>query len=95
MQVLNEFAAVATTKLGLKRREVREVLDSVRALCTVQPLTAETHNRAVAIAERYRLHICDALILASALLAGCERVYTEDLQAGQRIEKRLQIVTPF
>ena len=35
VQVLNEFASVATRKLGMTLIEVREVLATVRALCTV------------------------------------------------------------
>ncbi len=95
VQVLNEFAAVATAKLGLTWPEVRDVLATVRRICAVEPLTAESHDRAVAIAERYRLHIYDALIIAAALVAGCDRLYSEDLQAGQRFEKRLRVVNPF
>ena len=95
VQVLNEFAAVATRKLGLTWAEVRDILHTVRKICTIEPLTTETHDRAVTIAERYRLHVYDAMILASALLAGCERLYSEDLQSGQTIDKRLRVVNPF
>lgn len=95
VQVLNEFAAVATRKLGFTWTEIREVLGTVRAICEVEPLTAETHDKGIAIAERYGLHIYDALIAAAALLAGCERLCSEDFQAGQRIEKRLRVVNPF
>lgn len=95
IQVLNEFAAVATRKLGLTWREVREVLDIVRQVCAVEPLTTATHDRAIGIAERYRLHFYDALIIASALLAGCQQLYSEDLQAGQRFERQLRVVNPF
>lgn len=95
VQVLNEFAAVATGKLRLDWAETLEILATVRALCVVEPLTVNAHDRAVAIAARYRLHIYDALIVAAALLAGCERLYSEDLQAGQRFDKRLRIVNPF
>ncbi len=37
----------------------------------------------------------DSLILASALEAGCQILYSEDLQDGQRIENQLMIVNPF
>lgn len=95
VQVLNEFAAVSARKIGLDWREIRDILATVREVCAVDPLTTETHDRAIRIAERYRLHLFDALILASALLAGCDRLYSEDLQAGQRIEKVLLVVNPF
>ena len=36
----------------------------------------------------------DSLIVASALEAGCVRLYSEDMQHGQRVEQ-LTIVNPF
>jgi predicted nucleic acid-binding protein len=94
-QVLNEFAPVAMRKLALSVTEVREVLGTVRALCDVEPITADTHDRALHIIERYRYSFYDSLLVASALLAGCPRLYSEDLQHGQVIERRLRIVNPF
>jgi predicted nucleic acid-binding protein len=44
--------------------------------------------------ERYRYSFYDSLIIAAALSSGCDRLYTEDLQHGQRIEG-LSIVNPF
>jgi predicted nucleic acid-binding protein len=37
----------------------------------------------------------DSLIVVSALSAGCETLYTEDLQHGQVIQERLGIINPF
>ena len=42
----------------------------------------------------HRLSIWDALILRAALISGCRRLYTEDLQHGFRIET-LELVNPF
>jgi predicted nucleic acid-binding protein len=47
------------------------------------------------LAERYQYSYFDSLILASALEAGCQILYSEDLQDGQRIENQLMIVNPF
>jgi len=35
------------------------------------------------------------MIVASALIAGCTTLWSEDLQDGRRIEGRLRIVNPF
>jgi predicted nucleic acid-binding protein len=51
VQVLNEFAAVASRKLGLSYPEIREVLEPIRAVCTIEPLTLETHDIGLHIAE--------------------------------------------
>jgi predicted nucleic acid-binding protein len=74
--------------------EIREVLGTVGAVCRVEPLTRDTHERGLTLAERYGFTIYDGLILAAASLAGCAMLYTEDLQDGQAIEE-LTIRNPF
>jgi predicted nucleic acid-binding protein len=95
VQVLNEFVAVASRKLRMPLPEVREILDQIRAVCAVEPMTIETHKRALSIAERYGLSIYDALIVSAALLAGCTMLYSEDMQDGQIIDRQLTIRNPF
>src|SRR5213080_659979 len=67
VQVLDEFAAVASAKLGMSWGEIRDVLTPIRTICEVEPLTIETHDRGIEIAERYGLSFYDAMILASAV----------------------------
>ncbi len=95
VQVLNELATVASHKLGLTWPEVHEVLDTVRALCRVEPLTVATHERGLAICERYGFSVYDSMIVAAALLADCRVLWTEDLQGGQHIEDQLTVKNPF
>ena len=95
VQVLNEFASVAARKLGMHLAEIHDVLEPVRALCTVIPLTLETHDQALQLAERYGFSIYDALIVSAAKQANCDTLYTEDLQDGQVIEDFLTISNPF
>lgn len=95
VQVLNEFASIATRKLKLTHEEAREVLTPIRAVCRVNPLTEEIHDLGLQISERYKLSIYDALIIASALTAGCKTLFSEDMQDGLIIQNRLQIRNPF
>ena len=95
VQVLNEFAAVAIRKLKMPLPEVREVLDTIRAVCDVEPVTIETHDRALAIVERYGFSLYDSLLIAAALIADCKVLYSEDLQHGQLIDRQLRVVNPF
>ncbi len=95
VQVLNEFAAVASRKLRMSWPEIREVLDQIRAVSIVEPMTVETHERGLLIAERYGLFLYDALIVAAALLSGCSILYSEDMQHGQIIDGQLTICNPF
>ena len=95
VQVLNEFASVALGKFKMTHAEVRETLDTVRAMCKVEPLTMASHDLALQLAERYGYTIYDSTILASALKAKCVTVFSEDMQDGQIIEGCLFICNPF
>ena len=95
VQVLNEFASFASRKIGMLWPEIREVSETIRAVCRVEPLVLETHELGLALAERYGFSIYDGTILASAQLADCRVVFTEDLQHGQVIDERLKIINPF
>jgi predicted nucleic acid-binding protein len=95
VQVLNEIANVARRKMRMSWPETRGLLSSLRGLLTVHPVTIETHEMGLALAERYDFAIYDALIAASALLAECDRLWSEDMQDGMAIERRLRIVNPF
>lgn len=94
VQVLNEFASVATRKLGMRISEAAEALRAVRALCKVVPLAAETHDLGMQIAERHGLSIYDAMIAAAARLAGCKVILSQDMQDGLRLEG-MRIRDPF
>jgi predicted nucleic acid-binding protein len=94
VQVLNEFASVASRRLALSIPEIREILSAVRNTCAVEALSHETHDRALDLVERYQMSFYDGLIVAAALMAKCDTLYTEDMQDGQRIEA-LTIRNPF
>ncbi len=95
VQVLNEFASVASRKLKMSIAEIREVLATIRAVCAIVPISEETHDVGLQVAERYGLSVYDAMIVAAALLAGCKTVMSEDMQDGQILEGRLQVQNPF
>ncbi len=95
VQVLNEFAVVALRKLKMPLGEVREILDTIRAVCAVEPITVETHDRGLAVFERYRFSLYDSMLIAAALIAGAKTIYTEDLQHGQVIDNQLRLTNPF
>jgi predicted nucleic acid-binding protein len=94
VQVLNEFASVAIGKKAVNFAELREILSTIREICTVTVVDIETHERGLDIAERCHFSIYDSLIVAAALRAGCSTLYSEDLQHGQTIDQ-LTIRNPF
>lgn len=95
VQVLNEFASVASRKLKMPYDEIREILDTVRAICKVESVTLGIHDLALELAERYGYTVYDSVILAAALKTQCATVYSEDMQDGQIIEGQLVIRNPF
>ena len=95
VQVLNEIANVAFRKLGMSWTEINQFLAPLRSLCTVEPLTVETHDRGREVAERYGLSVYDSMIVAAALLTECTVLYSEDMQDGLVVDKQLRIANPF
>jgi predicted nucleic acid-binding protein len=75
--------------------ETHAFLEMLRGLLTVHPLTVETHETGLALAERYGLSTYDAMIAASALHARCDTLWSEDMQHGMALTEGLRIVNPF
>jgi predicted nucleic acid-binding protein len=95
VQVLNEFTAVSRRKQRKDWREIAEAISDV--LMTVDPplaLTLDLHAAARTLAEDHQLPFYDALIVASAIEAGCDTLFTEDLEHDRKFG-RLAIVNPF
>jgi predicted nucleic acid-binding protein len=95
VQVLNEFANVARRKMRISWNETHELLALLRGLLTVHILTLEIHETGLRLAERYGLSIYDAMIAASALDAGCDTLWSEDMQHGLTLHEGLRIANPF
>ncbi len=94
-QVINEFHNVARRKLGLdmatRHRVATDLLQSCRVIAIDQAVVAA----AMQIEARYQVSYWDSLILAAALAAGCDTLYSEDMQDGQVFEGRLTVKNPF
>ena len=93
LQVLQEFFAAATRKLGLsswdaKRRVIVYSRFDTVTLAPVDLLAAIDLHRL------HRISIWDSLIVRAALNANCTTLHTEDLSSGQVIES-LAISNPF
>ncbi|MGD9008481.1 MAG: PIN domain-containing protein [Desulfobacteraceae bacterium] len=95
VQVLNEIANVVWRKLSMSWEEIHEVLSLIRMVCPVEPLTVETHDKGLFLAERYGLSVYDAMIVAAALIGECDTLYSEDMQDGLLIDNQLRICNPF
>jgi predicted nucleic acid-binding protein len=95
VQVLNEVANVARRKMGMSWAETHNFLTTIRELLQIEPLTIATHDYGIDLAQQYGLSIYDGMIVAAALLAECQTLFSEDLQDGLLIRRRLRIANPF
>lgn len=94
VQVLNEVASVCLRKLKMPWEEVDALLLAVKAACDVQPLTVQSHEKAVELAKRFKLSLYDANIVANALISGAQLLLSEDMHSGLLIDG-LVIQNPF
>ena len=95
-QVAQEFLNLCQRKFTppMTYNEAQIFLEEILLpLCRVFP-SITLLGSALQVKDRYKFHFYDALIVAAALEAGCERLYSEDLQHGQAIGS-LRVENPF
>lgn len=81
-------------EVALDAQGTRAYLEAVLLPLMKVGASAALYERALDIQSRWRFGFYDSLIVASALVAGCDTLLTEDLQHGQVIET-LTISNPF
>lgn len=82
------------SKTPISFEDAQSYLEEVLTpLCEVFP-SAELYISALSIKQKTKYSFYDALIVAAALEANCQVLYSEDLQNGRNI-KNLKIVNPF
>jgi len=84
-QVLSELSATLLQKYRSKydAHAVMAILDSLRPISLIVPDAAMV-RRAVEAHGQYGIHFYDGMIVAAAERAGCERIWSEDLNAKQK-----------
>jgi predicted nucleic acid-binding protein len=84
-QVLAEFAATLLHKASppASPEAVEAVLDALSPIPVITP-DADVVRRAVEARRDYGVHFYDGMIVAAAERGGCNRVWSEDLNAGQK-----------
>lgn len=94
-QVIKETVSVLTPKQGANLVAAHEVAESLLELCEVAPVDESTIREAIRLVRRYKLSHWDSLIVVAALLAGCEKLYSQDMQHGQVFDNQLKVINPF
>lgn len=92
-QVLQEYCNVALKKLKLPASEVRVQLDFFEQFEIVQ-VTPAIIRSALDLQQTRSIAFYDAVVLASAHVAGCSVIWTEDLNAGE-VVNGVRIANPF
>ena len=84
-QTLAEFSATLLQRFSTSYSsdEVLALLDALSPIRLVVP-DAGIVRRAVEAHQIYGVHFYDGMIVAAAERGGCERIWSEDLNAGQK-----------
>jgi predicted nucleic acid-binding protein len=95
-QVVQEVLNTVTRKFEPRftREQAKNLLEEILVPLWLVSPSQSLYELGLDLQQRYRYSFYDSLILAAALSSGCDRLYTEDLQDGQRIQG-LTIVNPF
>lgn len=97
VQSFNEFANVARRRrLGWDQARITDALDALYVVCpTPQALTFDVHRHGLALVWRHGFALYDSMIVAAAIAAGCDTLWSEDMHHGLVVEGTLTIRNPF
>ena len=96
-QVLQEFANVARKKFAIRMAvaDCRAFIDAAMQPMNRVASSTELIHSALDLQDELRYSFYDSLVIAAALQAGVDTLYSEDLQHAQRVRGTLRIVNPF
>ncbi|MEO3403933.1 hypothetical protein AAFN85_08515 [Mucilaginibacter sp. CAU 1740] len=63
--------------------------------CELFSADLNVFGEALRLIKRYDFQMFDAVVVASALEADCNILYSEDMQHNLMIDKKLTIINPF
>lgn len=93
VQVLSEFASTLLHKMSATPDDVTAILDRLSPIKLVVS-DRELVRRAVEARGAYGIHFYDGMIVAAAERAGCQRIFSEDFNAGQEYFG-ITVMNPF
>jgi len=94
-QVISEFINVIRRLRNVPKRQLIVEAAALFRHCSIAPLKQSTLDLAKNLIDRYDFQIFDSIIVASALEADCEILYSEDMQHNMIVYKKLKIINPF
>jgi predicted nucleic acid-binding protein len=93
-QVISEYLNVSKRLLKLPKEQILDICLSDLEGCQIHSVSLSTLRLAHKLISKYDFQLFDSIIVASALEAGCDILYSEDMQHNQRIGN-LMIKNPF
>ncbi|EAZ91187.1 PIN domain-containing protein [Crocosphaera chwakensis] len=94
-QVINEVCSVLKRKTNLKEEDIYQLIEEFEEQCDLIQLTTVILKKASLLRSQYNLSFWDSLIVATALGADVEILYSEDMQDGLIIDDQLRMINPF
>ena len=94
-QVISEYLNVMRKKFNTEKNEIVQLCSSWLEKCTVQPVVLSTIKFAQDLIKKYDFQLFDGIIVAAALEADCDILYSEDMHHGLVVENKLKIINPF
>ena len=94
-QVINEVCLNLKKKASFDEAEISRLISSFYLNYEIIILNQKILLTASDLRARYSFSFWDGLIVASALAANAEILYSEDMQHGLLIENKLKIINPF
>lgn len=94
-QIINEVCVNLRRKAGLSEDQLFALVEGFYDECLVVELGKACLLQACGLRSRYGLSFWDSLVVATALAAGCDTLYSEDMHDGLTVDGTLVIINPF
>jgi predicted nucleic acid-binding protein len=94
MQACAELFRALVLKFRWERRQALMAVQSWQSAARLAPLSAEGFNDALSLSTIHGLQVFDAMILSSAVEAGCTVLLSEDMSHGF-LWRGCTVVNPF
>ncbi|MGK7952083.1 MAG: PIN domain-containing protein [Xenococcaceae cyanobacterium] len=94
-QVINEVCVNLIKKAKFTEEKIQELGQDFYLNYQVVDFEPAIFRKASQLRQNYSLSYWDSLIVACALVAEAETLYSEDMQNGLVIDKALTIINPF
>jgi predicted nucleic acid-binding protein len=94
-QVISEFINITRRLRNIPKHQLIAEASALFRHCSIAPLEQSTLELSKILIDKHDFQIFDSIIIASALEAGCETLYSEDMHHNMIVQQQLKIINPF